>query len=131
MDWYGGAQPSHDELECLACSFVILQEELQMKENVGSKDRAFRTVAGSALMVLGYRRWGGNVGHPAGLLSMMAALSILESAVTRVCPLNALFRLDTREPRLVQKDVLRDLKRADALAPHILKSHARVIRWAR
>lgn len=88
-----------------------------MKENVGTKDRVVRAVAGSTLLALGYSRWGGRRGEPAGLLSMMAAVSILESAITRVCPLSALFGVDTRERALVQRDIARDLERAERLVP--------------
>lgn len=83
-----------------------------MKENVGTIDRVGRSFTGSALLVLGYEAWGGSKGSPAGLAAMIAATAILESVITRVCPLNALFGLDTREPELVRKD-LQELPKAE------------------
>ena len=67
-----------------------------MKENVGSIDRAARSVLGPAMLVLGYSSLGGGKGKPLGLLTMMAGVSLIESAITRVCPLSALLGIDTR-----------------------------------
>jgi hypothetical protein len=39
---------------------------LMMKENAGTADRVLRSVAGPALVVIGYRRSGGREGRPAG-----------------------------------------------------------------
>lgn len=75
-----------------------------MKENVGTIDRALRGIMGPSLIFLGYTRWGGHNGHPPGLLAMMAGTAIMESAVTRVCPLSHALGVDTREPALVKKD---------------------------
>jgi hypothetical protein len=69
-----------------------------MRENVGSIDQAVRSVLGPAMIVLGYAKLGGRQGKTAGLLTMMAGVSLVESAITRVCPLTALFGLDTRSP---------------------------------
>ncbi len=76
-----------------------------MQENVGSKDRLARSIVGPALMAMGYIRWGGDRGEVGGLTAIVAGTMLVESAVTRVCPLNALFGLDTREPELVQRDL--------------------------
>lgn len=67
-----------------------------MKENVGRADRAARGVLGPALMSLGYGRLGGREGQAAGLLTMVSGAVLIESAVTRVCPINALLGIDTR-----------------------------------
>lgn len=81
-----------------------------MKENVGTIDRTARSIVGSALLSLGYKRWGGDHGETAGLLAMAGGVLLLESALTRVCPLNALLGVDTREHELVEDDVARQLE---------------------
>ena len=72
-----------------------------MKENVGRKDQLVRSIVGPALMLLGYHAWGGKHGRPAGLLAMLAGGLISETAVTRTCPLNEVFGVDTRERPLI------------------------------
>jgi hypothetical protein len=67
-----------------------------MKENVGPEDRAVRMLVGPALMALGYTRLGGRAGELAGLAAMIGGALVIESAITRVCPLNALLGIDTR-----------------------------------
>jgi uncharacterized membrane protein len=67
-----------------------------MKENVGTTDRVVRSVLGPALLVLGYRRLGARRGRLAGLATMIAGTLVIESAVTRVCPLHAALGIDTR-----------------------------------
>jgi hypothetical protein len=67
-----------------------------MKENVGTADRTLRSLVGPALLVLGYSRLGGRHGRTAGLGAMIAGALVIESAVTRVCPLNAMLGIDTR-----------------------------------
>jgi hypothetical protein len=71
-----------------------------MKENVGTIDRVARSVIGPGLIALGYTRWGGNQGRLAGLVAIVSGAVLVESAITRVCPLNALFGIDTREASL-------------------------------
>lgn len=66
-----------------------------MQENVGGADRALRLVAGPALIGLGYTLLEGRNGSTAGLLTMVAGVLTLESAITRVCPVNQLVGLDT------------------------------------
>jgi hypothetical protein len=66
-----------------------------MKENVGTVDRVLRSVAGPALVVIGYSRLGGREGRPAGLAALTAGVLMIESAITRVCPVNALVGIDT------------------------------------
>lgn len=70
-----------------------------MKENVGKLDQAIRGIAGPSLMLAGYTALGGGKGRPLGLLSMMAGAVVLESAVTRVCPVNTALKIDSRSPR--------------------------------
>jgi len=67
-----------------------------MKENVGTADRIVRSIAGPALMAVGYTKLRGRRGRPAGLMAMIGGALLAESAITRVCPLNALFGIDTR-----------------------------------
>lgn len=66
-----------------------------MRENVGGMDRAWRAVAGPALLALGYGKWGGRAGALPGLLAMLSGLLITETAITRVCPLNEALTVDT------------------------------------
>jgi hypothetical protein len=67
-----------------------------MRENVGRVDQVARWIAGPALMSLGYRRLGGRRGRKAGLAAMVGGALLVESATTRVCPLNALMGIDSR-----------------------------------
>lgn len=78
-----------------------------MKENVGKVDRLARWVVGPALMALGYARWGGNRGEWGGLGAMLSGTLLLESAVTRVCPMNAVLGIDTRRPEQIREDLRR------------------------
>lgn len=77
-----------------------------MKENVGPLDRMMRAVVGPGLLALGYAKLGGNRGALPGLLAMIGGTLITESAITRVCPINALLGLDTRP----QRQRIRDLE---------------------
>jgi hypothetical protein len=70
-----------------------------MKQNVGPEDQALRAAVGPTLMWLGYSRLGGRQGHAAGLAMMIAGALVIESAITRVCPLNALLGIDTGSDR--------------------------------
>jgi hypothetical protein len=67
-----------------------------MQENVGSADRALRSIAGPLLLAVGFTTLRGRQGRLAGLATMIAGTLVIESAVTRVCPLNAMLSLDTR-----------------------------------
>jgi hypothetical protein len=77
-----------------------------MKENVGRIDRIARAVLGPALFTLGYTRLGGHAGRPAGLAAMLTGFAIVDSAITRVCPLNVLLGIDTRTRRERERDQL-------------------------
>ena len=67
-----------------------------MRENVGGADRARRSVAGPALVALGLTRLGAREGRLPGLLALVLGALTTETAITRVCPLNAVLGLDTR-----------------------------------
>ncbi len=77
-----------------------------MQENVGRIDRIVRFLVGPALAGVGYTRLGGSRGNPIGLAAMLAGTLLVDSAVTRVCPMNALLHLDTRSKR----ERIRDLR---------------------
>lgn len=68
-----------------------------MRENVGNTDRTIRSIAGPALIGLGYTALGGSKGRIGGLATMILGTLIVESAITRVCPANALLGIDTRD----------------------------------
>jgi hypothetical protein len=91
-----------------------------MKENVGRVDQVARGLAGPALIGLGYRRLGGRRGRMLGLAAMMGGALVVESAVTRVCPLSALLGIDSRsqaERARDRKAVLASEARIDATQP--------------
>ena len=74
-----------------------------MQENIGRIDRVVRSFVGPALTGLGYmqlRR--GNLVLGAAGVALGAV--IIETAVTRVCPFNAILGLDTRS----EEERLRD-----------------------
>ena len=75
-----------------------------MKENVGKIDRIARSIIGPALLVVGYKKLGGDRGELVGLAAMIAGTTLVESAITRVCPLNTLFGIDTRRKEEVVQD---------------------------
>jgi len=68
-----------------------------MQENVGNADRSVRFILGPSLMGLGLTALGARQGRSAGLASIVTGALILESAITRVCPVNFLLGIDTRE----------------------------------
>lgn len=73
-----------------------------MRENVGRIDRLIRAVIGPGLAVLGIAQL--DERRVLGVISLVAGAMVTESAVTRVCPLNAALGLDTR----TQTERLRD-----------------------
>jgi hypothetical protein len=75
-----------------------------VKENVGSTDRVVRSLAGTLLILLGYTRLGARRGRLPGLFGIAGGAMLLESAVTRVCPLNALLGWDSRTPHEIARD---------------------------
>lgn len=68
-----------------------------MQENVGNADRLLRMGIGASLVTAGLLRLQKGRLGPA-LLFASGAL-ILESAITRVCPINSLLGIDTRKVR--------------------------------
>ncbi len=68
-----------------------------MKENVGKKDRLIRSIAGPALIGIGYTALDGRKGNIAGLATIVAGALLAESALTKVCPVNGILGIDTRE----------------------------------
>lgn len=68
-----------------------------MQENVGDTDRLLRIGIGASLATLGVLRLRSGRLGPALLFASGALL--LESAITRVCPLNSLLGIDTRKVR--------------------------------
>lgn len=66
-----------------------------MRENVGNTDRWLRAVIGGALVLVAARSLGARRAIAPGLLLAGRAL-LLETALTRVCPLNAVLEIDTR-----------------------------------
>lgn len=75
-----------------------------MKENVGTRDRVGRSLVGPAMMILGYLRLGAREGRPLGLATMIGGALVIESAITKVCPLNALLGIDTRSEQEGNED---------------------------
>lgn len=67
-----------------------------MKENVGKEDQILRSFGGTALLALGYTKLGGKNGKILGLGAMIIGALILESAVTKVCPVNAALGINTK-----------------------------------
>ena len=67
-----------------------------MKENVGTEDRIARSLLGPGLMAIGYTSLGGSKGRTAGLAAMIFGALLTESAITKVCPINALLGINTQ-----------------------------------
>ena len=71
-----------------------------MQENVGSFDRLARAVLGPTLLVLGgayaLRRRPSGRAPFASAVALVAGALIAETAVTQVCPVNALLGVNTR-----------------------------------
>lgn len=70
-----------------------------MKENVGTEDRIVRSLAGPALFGIGYTRLKGRNGKAAGLATMLFGALLIESAITKVCPLNAMLGINTQQKK--------------------------------
>lgn len=81
-----------------------------MRENVGRIDRIARAIVAPGLVALGYTRLGGHRGELPGIAVMMVGALVLETAITRVCPLNALLGLDTRTKRERARDLQTQLQ---------------------
>ena len=73
-----------------------------MKENVGFFDRVVRSVLGAGLVTIGATSL--REAPVVGLVAAVAGALVLESAVTRVCPLNGALGIDTRSRQERLKD---------------------------
>jgi hypothetical protein len=56
-----------------------------------------RGLVGPLCVAAGYHYLNGKQGHLPGLMAMIAGALIVESAITKTCPMNALLGIDTRE----------------------------------
>ncbi|WP_037374199.1 YgaP family membrane protein [Salinimicrobium xinjiangense] len=70
-----------------------------MKENVGKQDQLIRSLVGPGLMVLGYFFLKKQKSSLGGIASIVTGTLLAESAITRVCPVNEFFGIDTREKK--------------------------------
>lgn len=95
-----------------------------MKENVGRGDQIARSIVGPALMGLGYFALGGDEGRLGGLSTIVSGAVLVESAITRVCPLNALFGIDTRNRELMVKDYRKAVPHFDEEARELQEGYA-------
>jgi len=68
-----------------------------VKENVGDTDQRVRSVVGTALVGAALGPLGARSGRLPGLVALVSGALLLESAVTRTCPLNEWLGIDTRE----------------------------------
>ena len=66
-----------------------------MKENVGGLDRALRWIGGPLLAFEGYARFDGRSGRLLGLAGIFGGGLLLGTALTGVCPVNALLGRNT------------------------------------
>lgn len=86
-----------------------------MRENVGRVDQSFRVALSGllgALAVAKYRK-GARPLVPAALF--VASSLVLESAITRVCPMNRLLGIDTRSKKERERDSERRTLRVPCL----------------
>jgi hypothetical protein len=87
-----------------------------MQENVGNRDRLLRFAVGGSLLLAGLS--GLRRGRWVPALLLTSGTAVLESAITRVCPVNALLGIDTREEPMMraasEDDVLRGSARTRA-----------------
>lgn len=81
-----------------------------MKENIGKEERMIRSIAGPALIGLGLIALGGHKGKIGGLLSMIAGTLITETAITKVCPVNHFFGVDTRKTKSPAQKINQKIK---------------------
>jgi hypothetical protein len=77
-----------------------------MQENVGNVDRWVRVAVSGALILGGARALRAKGSVVPGLVLAGGAI-LLETAVTRVCPVNAALRIDTRQRPLGRLDAPR------------------------
>jgi hypothetical protein len=68
-----------------------------VKENVGDTDQRVRAVVGTALVGAAIGPLGARSGRLPGLAALVGGALVLESAITRTCPINEWLGIDTRE----------------------------------
>ena len=69
-----------------------------MDVNVGQIDQVIRGIVGPSLVAAALVRLGARQGQPMGLLALAGGALMIESAITRVCPLNAALGINTARP---------------------------------
>lgn len=80
---------------------------MAMRENVGRTDRILRTIVGPSLIALGAVELLRS--RLLGTLSIVTGTLVLESAITRVCPVNSLLGIDTRSSTEKVRDFRADV----------------------
>lgn len=65
-----------------------------MQENVGNLERSLRAVAGPMLVRWGYRRLKKPRRRLLGVVAIVGGAMVAETAMTRVCPINAALGID-------------------------------------
>jgi len=75
-----------------------------MKENVGTMDQTLRGIFGPLLVLTSYSRLKAGKGGLLSGLGMILGTALTETAITRVCPLNKLMRVDSRSPLEAARD---------------------------
>lgn len=78
-----------------------------MRENVGHTDRLVRSILGPVLIVRGLGQL--LMGKRRGVFGIIAGTLVVESAVTRVCPLSAALGIDTRSTNERMSDFRADV----------------------
>lgn len=68
-----------------------------MQENVGDRDQQLRWFLGSGLVIAALGPLGAREGRLRGLGALVGGALVIESAITRTCPVNAWLGIDTRE----------------------------------
>jgi hypothetical protein len=68
-----------------------------VQENVGDRDQQLRWLLGSGLVVAALGPLGAREGRVRGLGALVGGALVLESAITRTCPVSAWLGIDTRE----------------------------------
>jgi hypothetical protein len=72
------------------------REDHPVQENVGDLDQRMRLVVGPALVLAALGPLGARRGRPVGLGALVAGALIVDSAISRTCPVNELLGIDTR-----------------------------------
>ena len=102
-----------------------------MRQNVGTEDRIVRSLAGPALMAIGYTQLTERQGRTTGLAALAVGGLIAATAITKYCPLNATLGVDTRRrysSRPEVKDVLRSPHDVDPRRQEVTDRTARAAR---